>query len=234
MKLIFVCPTYGAGESAPIKAERARRVAIMNAACHGHEWLGDCSRDREGWEATRNNSVQEIVNNHDYPDEASVFWCDADVRLPFDSISRLAQYGYDFITGIYFQRNKPHRPVVATFNGSSFHFIGRWPENTIIPIDGCGFGCVLTSLRMLRKMDAPWFKFEKFSEDFDFCLKAKRAGFDLFCDTGVICGHFKDAEEAGYEDYKRENVGIFGGKDGTEFAGFSSERPTGDLALSRG
>jgi hypothetical protein len=50
------------------------------------------------------------------------------------------------------------------------------PRHVVAPVDGCGFGCVLTSLALVRALPAPWFAFEHFSEDFDFCLKAKAAG----------------------------------------------------------
>ncbi len=200
MQLILAVPTYGPTEP---QANIALRIAVMHAAGHGHEWYGDASPNRQGWEAARNNIVHQVVNSP-VPDEASIFWCDSDVILPNDAITRLADQKKDFITGIYFQRRKPHYPLINTFNGTAFHFIMQWPENVIAPIDGCGFGCVMTSVGMLRKIEAPWFKYEKFSEDFDFCMKAQKAGYQLYVDTGILCKHLKDPEGAGFEDFQKE------------------------------
>jgi hypothetical protein len=228
LQLIFACPTYGPTEPA---ANIATRIAIMHAAANGNTWIGDASPNRQGWEAARNGIVDSVVNS-DAPDDASIFWCDSDVILPADAITRLAVQKKDFISGIYFQRRKPHFPLIATFNGKVFHWVMKWPENTIAPIDGCGFGCVLTSVGMLRKLGAPWFKFETFSEDFDFCLKAQKEGYQLYVDTGVICGHLQEPEPATFDDFKKLHPEFYSeANDGTELTGIGSERPEGDLVI---
>ncbi len=217
MQLIFASPTYGPTEP---KANISQRIAIMHAARNGHQWHGDASPNRQGWEAARNNIVNTVVNSADIPDESAIFWCDSDVVLPYDAITLLADQKKDFITGIYFQRAKPFYPLINTFNGTSFHWVMNWPENVVAPIDGCGFGCVLTSVGMLRRMEAPWFKYEKFSEDFDFCLKATKAGYQLYVNTGVICEHLRDPEGAGFDDFKRENPQFYpGGPNGIKSIG---------------
>ena len=148
--------------------------------------------------------------------------------LPNDGITRLAGLAKPFVTGIYFQRNEPHRPLIATFNGDSFHWVMQWPADVIAPIDGCGFGCVLTSVGMLRKLESPWFKFERFSEDFDFCIKAQKAGYQLYVHTAVLCGHLKDPQPATYEDFQREHPQFYGGDNGIH----RLNGQTGNLAVS--
>ena len=39
------------------------------------------------------------------------------------------------------------------------------------------------------------------STAFDFCLRAAKAGYQLFVDTGVLCGHLQDPQPATVEDY---------------------------------
>jgi len=86
----------------------------------------------------------------------------------------------------------------------SFRWLTHWPEDVVGPVEGCGFGCVLTSTRLLRAMgDGPWFTFEKYSEDFDFCLRAARAGFQLHVHTGVLCGHLADPVPVTVQDFQR-------------------------------
>ena len=113
MKLIFASPTYG-----PVDPEalRYQRAAIMHAANNGCEWMGDASPDREGYAAARNNVVQSIIHNEEYPSDAKIVWLDSDIVLPVDAITRLARSEHDFITGIYYQRHEPFWPLVACYN----------------------------------------------------------------------------------------------------------------------
>lgn len=222
VKLIFGCPTYGPTES---RANRTMRAAIMHAAANGHEWLGDASPERQKHDAARNNVVQSVIHDEANAD-ASVFWCDSDVILPVEAITRLASWERDFITGIYFQREKPYWPLIANYNphggkdrAGSMQWVGKWPENALAPIDGCGFGCVLTSVRMLRAIEAPWFEFRKFSEDFDFCMKAREKGYQLYVDTGVLCGHLREPEEVTFDTYREAHPELFGGDDGSVRSG---------------
>jgi hypothetical protein len=213
MKLIFASPTYGTTEPA---VNIAARVAIMHAAVHGHTWLGDASPNRTGWESARNSVAREVAES-EYPDDAAVFWCDSDIVLPKDAITRLADHGKEFVTGIYFQRAKPYHPLVARFNGTAFQWILLWPANVLAPIDGCGFGCVLTSVGMLRTMGDPWFKAKDFSEDFDFCMQARVMGYQLHMDTAVLCGHLPDPKPITFEDFKTERAKVYSKELETEF-----------------
>lgn len=203
-RVVFSAQTYGPTESQAIRSQRA---AIMHAASSGSvEWVGDMSPERMSFSAARNTTVNQIINISG--DAAighidGIFWCDADVVLPADGISRLIQARQDFITGIVVQRGKPHWPLIANYDTKAdvFHFLREWPAHVIGPIDACGFGCVYTSTALLMKMEPPWFRWTKFSEDFEFCLGAKRAGFQLWMDTGVMCGHLKEPAAATVEDF---------------------------------
>lgn len=205
MKVIFASPTYGPVDP---EAVRTQRVAIMHASRNGVEWIGDASPDRMGFHAARNTVVQSALKT----DADAVFWCDSDVILPHDGIARLVAEQKDFITGIYFQRRKPYWPLIAHFmeRQKTFSWFTEWPENVVAPIDGCGFGCVLTSTAMLKAMPAPWFHYEKYSEDFDFCRKATKAGYQLFVHTGVVCGHLADPHAVTASDFEsvRDGEGL--------------------------
>jgi hypothetical protein len=219
VKLVLSCPTYGPTDP---QADRSRRVAIMHAARHaGIEWVGDASPDRQPFSAARNNTVESVVNE----DVDGIFWMDSDVIFPQDAVSRLVSHGKDFVTGIYFQRSPPHWPLIAHYNENargrngrkgSFNWWAKWPENVLAPIDGCGFGCVYTSIEMFRKMGPPWFEYLHFSEDFDLCLKAAKAGFQLYVDTAVLCGHLMDPRAAGFDEFRRQRPDLYGGEHGLQ------------------
>lgn len=67
------------------------------------------------------------------------------------------------------------------------------PKENLIPIDGCGGGCLLVHRRVFEKLEKPYFAFPKeevsAGEDFYFCRKVRQAGFQIYLDPGVICGH---------------------------------------------
>ena len=197
MKIVWGCPTYGPLDP---QAVISQRVALMHSASNGAVWIGDASPDRLPFAAARNEVVKAALRTEaDY-----IFWCDSDVILPKDAVTVMLQERKDFITGIYFQRAEPHFPLIAHYSKdrNTFNWFTDWPENVVAPIDGCGFGCVLTSLEMIRKMgDGPWFHYEKFSEDFDFCLRARRTGYQLHVHTGVLCGHLGDPVPVTHETF---------------------------------
>ena len=187
-KVVWGCPTYGTLDP---QAVISQRIALMHSAANHTIWLGDASPDRMAFAAARNAIVQAALQT----DADGVFWCDSDVVLPRDAVTRLLAEDKDFITGIYFQRRTPHFPLIAHYHEQRevFNWFTEWPDNVVAPIDGCGFGCVYTSMRLLNAMgDGPWFHYQKFSEDFDFCLSARAKGFQLYVHTGVLCGHLAD------------------------------------------
>jgi hypothetical protein len=235
MKLIFASPTYGPIDNQAVKSQR---IAIMHAAANGHEWLGDASPDRMKFDIARNTIAQEACKTEaDY-----VVWCDSDMVLQADAFTRLAGYGQDFATGIYFQRNPPHWPLIANYNGKSFQWYIKWPPDTLAAIDGCGFGIVLTSVKMLKHMaekftgdprENGWFCYKKFSEDFDFCLRAKELGYQLWVDTGIVCGHLPDAKAVTMETYKAFHPEFFNGGNNNGDVHVRSENENRDLDVPR-
>lgn len=188
----------------------------MFASNRGIRWLGDVSPERMLIDSARNVAMKqylgamEVIAEDEPEYNHALVWVDNDIVLPIDAIARLAtsvRRGKDFVTGIYFQRNRPHWPLIAAFNKvtESFTWAVTWPENVVAPIDGCGFGVCITSLKLLRAMadkhEHP-FAFTKYSEDFTFCRRAADLGFQLHVDTGILCGHLMDPVPATVESFK--------------------------------
>jgi hypothetical protein len=200
VKLIWASPTYGPVEP---EAQRSQRAAIMAAANNGVTWVGDASPDKEKFDAARNHVVHDAFKLA--PEADGVFWCDSDIILPPNAV-RIAAYGHDFVTGMYFQKRQPYWPLVGRYLEDKGHFqwISHWQENVLTEVDGCGFGCVYTSMAMLRKIEVPYFEYnDKISEDLYFCLKAKRAGYQLYVDTGILCGHLPPPRAIGQDEFKQ-------------------------------
>jgi len=219
VRIVLSSPTYG--YTLP-EAARALRVAIMHAASNGIEFAGDASTDRLNYAAARNQAARAAVQA---PGVDGIVWADDDVVFPASAITRLVKHGLDYVSGIYFSRAEPYLPQIYSFSRARESFIPciQYPANVLAPMDSAGFGCCYTSTRMLTSMmtlkdvqkhdprDPPaWFRWGRYGEDFDFALKAKEAGFQLYVDTGLLCGHLRSPEAITEETYKA-NIQAQGG-----------------------
>lgn len=204
MRVIFSAPTYGASHTAAVRSQRA---AIMYAANHGVTWVGDASPDRVGIEDARNIVAGSVLQCEDSVD--GVFWADDDVVLPPSAIATLVGHGQDFVTGVVCQRIAPHWPLIGLFDGTLFKWASQIPPDTLGAVDGCGFGCVYTSMKLLRALgDNPFARVGGFGEDLSFCRQAMLAGFQLWVDTTVQCGHLPDAVPVTLETFKAKRVHV--------------------------
>lgn len=63
----------------------------------------------------------------------------------------------------------------------------------LVECDSVSPGCMLIKRRVFEHMPVPWFiPSESYAQDVEFCRHAQRAGFKVFCDMGVICGHYNE------------------------------------------
>jgi len=213
MKLLFAKPTYG--PTADPMFDQNHRTAIMRAANRGVTWVGDVSTDRMGWAAARNRIVQASIEASNETEVDGVFWIDDDIIIPADTIHRLCSYGHDFVSGLYFQRSPPYWPLFAKLNQrQSFEWPATYPENVVAPCDGVGFGCVFTSIKLLKlvsdlpecKESGPFggdFGKKSYGEDFTFCLRARKVGIHPYIDTAIKCEHHIGPEFANEALFKR-------------------------------
>jgi hypothetical protein len=218
MHVVLSSQTYGPVN--PITSKHLR-VAVMHAANRGVVWVADGSADRLGYGHARNTSVQFTFDNA--PEAEGIMWVDSDIKPEADRITRLLstarQYDYDFVSGIYFQRDGVHNPVFYDWNldKKCFQPAEVYPKDTIGPIAGCGFGFVYTSMKMLRDIAlterfdiaSGWFPDKRdlkggFGEDLSFCQMAREAGYQLYVNTGIQVAHEANPQYITEEDFEKE------------------------------
>lgn len=136
-----------------------------------------------------------IKRNYDY-----VFWVDSDIVLPSDALWKLHAHQEDYISGVYVQR-KMESPTPEVYlrnaiGGVSNVDIDYIREPRLIEVAATGFGCVLTTKKLLQTIGDPQFEYTNainfdniVSEDVDFCLKASQKGYTLYADTSIKCDH---------------------------------------------
>lgn len=144
-------------------------------------------------------SLYAIENNFD-----NVLWLDSDMIFPPDTLTRLESYNLPMVTGLYVKRHEPIAPVIYESlaepeRDTSGKLVANikpyltYPRDTLFPVAGCGFGCVLTSTKLLKSVwdrfgpaftPYPWA-----GEDLSFCYRVNQLGCQIFCDSSISCGH---------------------------------------------
>lgn len=136
-----------------------------------------------------------------------VLWLDSDMMFAPMTLKLLHEdmnaYGYDIVTGLYFKRHTNTLPVIydelempTVENGKPvkhIHEFTEYPKDDLFPVKGCGFGCVLTSTKLLKAVwDAYGPAFAPFpwaGEDIAFCYRVNQLGYPIYCDSRITCGH---------------------------------------------
>lgn len=147
-------------------------------------------------------SLTAMENNFDY-----VMWLDSDMVVPINTIPMLLSDAQEknapMVTGLYVKRDIPSGPVIFSEvqppEVENDHMVKRirnfdiYPRDSLFQVAGCGFGCVLTSVQLLRevfdKYGPAFAPFTWAGEDVSFCYRVKQLGHDIWCDSRVKCGH---------------------------------------------
>jgi hypothetical protein len=208
MKLLTASPTYGPVEP---RCSQELRVGIMATIRDGVEWMGDVSTDRANYSDARNSAAQFLLESK----ANGIMWVDSDIRQDQTAMPTLLKsvedFGAEFVTGVYHQRNWPYEPCIYHWNHKRKLFrAGRdYPADRYAQCDGCGFGFVYTSRKLIeavaraKNFDSQkgWFPDERhfsgYGEDLSFCRKVMLLNdpkFQLYVNTAAIVGHTGEHE----------------------------------------
>lgn len=135
-----------------------------------------------------------IRNQYDY-----VLWVDSDVVLPRDALAKMLTHRQHYVSGVYIQRKQGVSiPEVYMHYGEGMVNMSpdAIPESGLMVVAATGFGCVLTTRKILEDVGYPQFEYTNaldhkntVSEDVDFCVKAARSGYDITLDPSIRCKH---------------------------------------------
>lgn len=144
-----------------------------------------------------------------------LLWLDSDVVFDTDMMQKLSEdidAGFEIVCGLYFKRRPPYTPVIykecelKSFEGllaPTATTFNEYPKDDIFPVAGCGFGCVMMDMKAVEKIVAKngsllFMPAAGFGEDLSFCMRARDAGVQIYCDSTVKLGH------VGYKTYTDE------------------------------
>ena len=134
-----------------------------------------------------------------------ILWLDSDVTFPADLLERMSarmDEGYEFISGLYFTRKEPIKPLIfqrvelTKKDGKGIPVsdnFADYPRNDVFRIAGCGFGCVMMTVDLVRRIfeahGAPFAPLPGFGEDLSFCIRVNAVGTAMYCDSSIKLGH---------------------------------------------
>lgn len=146
-------------------------------------------------------------------------WLDSDMIIDQRCIPIMMNWAKKlnakFLTGVYYQRCGKYNPVLMVRHKSKtykndYEMSPVYPmpdSKTPFKVDACGFGCVLMHRSVLEIMDKPYFRFIfdgtlEVSEDFYFCLEAKKKGIDVWAVPELENFHLGEPEKIGWNKFK--------------------------------
>ena len=140
-----------------------------------------------------------------------VLWLDSDITFEPDTLLKLSadmDQGIDYVSGLYFMRATPTKPVIYSdvwwkVGEGGWVDTGKknfyeYPKESLFPIAGSGFGCVMTSVELLKKVvgqyGSPFTPMMGIGEDLAFCWRVGQMGLKMYCDSRIKCGHIGQTE----------------------------------------
>ena len=147
-------------------------------------------------DTARNSLVQEALKESSY---THLLMIDDDMTFDSDFALKLLEHDVDIVGALAFKRRPDYQPCVYRQDPKTEKYFPILPT-VYQEVDVVGTGGILINMEVFKKMKFPWFttyydtEGNHFSVDFDFCIKAKKAGFKIFVDPNAQMGHIGDSE----------------------------------------
>ena len=136
-----------------------------------------------------------LKGNYDY-----VLMVDSDLILPPHTLTKMLNNPKPLCLGCYPRKNTK-TGVFEIFKLDQKNYINTFNYKEIISsagkieVKGGGFGCAMINTDILNNLPRPFFKYVEYengdclSEDNYFCNNVSKAGYKIYADTDVMCGH---------------------------------------------
>jgi glycosyltransferase involved in cell wall biosynthesis/ubiquinone/menaquinone biosynthesis C-methylase UbiE len=154
----------------------------------------------KGWAEGR----EEVVRRAQKENFQHLLFIDDDVFLPQTAVTQMLSHGKDIVTGVYWTKSENTCPVIFEEFGKGPMF--TFPVDSLFKIAGSGLGACVINMDVFDKFDEagiPYFKENwimktdagqnmkcPVGEDHYFFYHARKLGYDVWCDSGVLCDHY--------------------------------------------
>ena len=121
---------------------------------------------------------------------------DTDQVYAQDTIRRLLAHDLPVVGCLVYRRYPPFDPLMLKGDINHYEIITEWGKDSLVEVDATGTGCLLFKMEVFKTMPGPWFYFRKdpekggpVGEDIGFCHDLRAAGYRIYVDTSIPCGH---------------------------------------------
>ena len=150
----------------------------------------------------RNKIISEALEN---PKVTHIFFVDWDTRPPMDTIDKLLALDTDVAAGVY-PFFLDGRFVWSAAQRDDFEEGAFWETPKTLPekafqAQAVGGSTILVKREVFEQVGWPWFEVtyktnkagvqQPLGEDVNFSRKVRHAGFDIWVDPSIKCGHYK-------------------------------------------
>jgi GT2 family glycosyltransferase len=155
----------------------------------------------------RNKAVATFLQD----DYTHLLFVDEDVLVPGDTIVRLGEVGGAIACGCYPGTKAPDDRPHMFIPYIMICIDGLWRQKWFKGIkecEGAGTGCMLIERQVFETLGYQWFdwpmwlneqgQMQHYSDDIDFCRRARDAGFKVYAHGDVRCGHMKEVDVASF------------------------------------
>ena len=129
-----------------------------------------------------------------------IWYVDDDHVFHPDTLTRLLARNVDIVTGIAVKRVVPFLPLIYEHADDEVEgeFIKHYftPDDVgLKPVLAAGAGCLLVKTAVHKALGPPYWRFsqtstgEMIGEDIDFCHRARKKGYTVYCDMDAPIGH---------------------------------------------
>ena len=126
-----------------------------------------------------------------------LFMLDDDMIYPANTLARLLQADKDIIAPFYVRKVRGFLPNAFVEDDRGYHT--EWVDD-FRQVTAVGTGGLLIKRKVFETLPEPWFEYENYthpktgeleqkSEDVVFCARAREAGFEIWVDGRLKCGH---------------------------------------------
>lgn len=139
----------------------------------------------------RNKLANKAVNE----EYTHILFLDSDMVFDETLVETLTFCGKDFVCGAFQSRRAPYGSCIF----SSLKPVRRVKEYGIEPfqVEGCGMACTMISTEILKEVQSTYgnpfdpaiIEDITFGEDTAFCWRARKCGFEIWCEPTARIGH---------------------------------------------
>jgi methyltransferase family protein len=175
--------------------EYARRADFYDYVDYMEMLPGTARSWVHGQSPARSRNI--IINQAIEGNFTHVLFLDDDMAFKPDLMKTLLSHDKDMVTGLYLGRNYPHKPMIFDYAdefGRCRYVFLNGHDSRLKKVVAAGLGACLIKTSVFEKMEKPYVRLgeldkDHWCDDIGFFLRAKAAGFELFCDLECYLGH---------------------------------------------